>query len=100
MTYNVEISSTAKRLVKKFPRNIREEIVKHSKIIASNPSVGEKLRGKHSFLFSYHFGFKGVQYRMIYEISQEKKIIYIRLATTRENIYRRLEEMNVKPLLH
>ena len=67
--------------------------------IGAKPRSGEKLKGRLSFLYSYHFNHKGVSYRIIYEVSQKRRQILIRLASSRENLYRRLGKMRVKPLL-
>jgi mRNA-degrading endonuclease RelE of RelBE toxin-antitoxin system len=99
MIYAVEISSTAHRLTKKFPKDIRQAIVHHTKGLATKPHAGKKLKGGFSFLYSYHFNYKGVSYRVIYEVSQKKQQVLIRLASSLENVYRKLTEMRVKPLL-
>lgn len=93
MAYSVEYSNTAYRSVKKLPKDIRNTIVDHSEKIAGNPYAAPQLKGRYSFLHSYHFSYKGSQYRIIYEISKQEERIYIHLADTRENIYRRLDQM-------
>ena len=52
MAYTVEISSTAYRLAKKLPKNIRQVVVDHAKKLAIKPHAGEKLKGKYSYLLT------------------------------------------------
>jgi mRNA-degrading endonuclease RelE of RelBE toxin-antitoxin system len=99
MAYTVQISSTAQRLARKLPKDVRRAIVLHAKKLAAKPHAGEKLKGRLSFLYSYHFNHEGVSYRIIYEISQKRRQVFIRLASSRENVYRKLSKMRVKPLL-
>jgi mRNA-degrading endonuclease RelE of RelBE toxin-antitoxin system len=99
MAFTVEIATTAYRLAKKLPQDVRKVIVEYTEELAKQPLAGEKLKGQFSCLYSYHFSHKGVAYRLIYEVSTVKQQILIRLVATRENIYRRLGEMKIKPLL-
>lgn len=99
MAYTVEIASGAYRVVKKLPRNIRGEIYTQAKRLGKNPHLGHQLKGEYSYLSSLHFTYKGTAYRIIYETSTDKKAVLIHLADTRENIYRQLKEMKVKPKL-
>jgi mRNA-degrading endonuclease RelE of RelBE toxin-antitoxin system len=99
MAYTVQISSTAQRLARKLPKDVRRAIVDHAKRLAAKPHAGEKLKGGLSFLYAYHFNHKGVSYRIIYEISQKRRQILVCLASSRENVYRKLSNMRLKPLL-
>jgi len=98
MAYILEITSAALRQAKKLPKNVRQAIVQKSEGLSKNPLIGEKLRGKYSFLRSFHFSFKGTQYRVIYETDHRLKKIYVRLVDSRENLYRNLDKMKLKPL--
>ena len=75
MAYTVQISPTAHRLARKLPKDVRQSIVLHAKRLATKPRIGAKLKGRLAFLHSYHFSYKGVPYRIIYEISKEKQQI-------------------------
>lgn len=52
---------------------------------------GEQLKGKYRFLRSLHISYKGVAYRIIYQVVSQTGTVVIFLADKRENIYRRLE---------
>ena len=88
--YQIVITNTAKRAVKKLPSYIREEIIKKASVLETNPFLGEKLVGKLSFLYSFHFSFKGTQYRIAYSVDEKEKVATIHLAGPRENFYDRL----------
>jgi mRNA-degrading endonuclease RelE of RelBE toxin-antitoxin system len=66
-------------------------------VLATNPYAGEPLKGKYHLLRSLHLTIDGTAYRLIYQVFQQSETIVIRLAATRENIYRRLDEMKLKP---
>ena len=52
-------------------------------IIAKDPYSGKKLKGKYSGLFSYRFS----DYRIIYEIRQQKLVVVILRVRHRKNVY-------------
>ncbi len=62
---------------------LREEILK----IQKNPYKNSQLSGKLNDMFSHHFSFKSVQYRIAYKIINS--IIVIAIGS-RENFYRNL----------
>lgn len=94
--YTLNITSAAAHVFKKLPQEVKGILLEEAQIIKENPQQGEQLKGKYSFLRSLHCGFKGSQYRIIYQVMGKE--IVIRLADTRENIYRRLDEMKLKAI--
>jgi len=50
----------------------------------------DKLKGKLSHLYSYHFQKNSTQYRIAYEILEDDKIIFHYMVATRENFYKKL----------
>ena len=95
--YTLEFEPAAFRIFKKLPPDVKRKITEETKTLENNPLKGNTLQGKYSFLRSLHFSYKGTAYRIIYQVLSKTSTIVIRLATTRENIYRRLSEMKVKP---
>lgn len=85
----------AYRIFKKFTPDLKKEILKKAETLKKNPLEGESLRGKYSKYRSLHFSYKGVAYRIIYQVFLKEKQVAILLAAKRENIYKRLEEMGV-----
>lgn len=95
MTYTLQIDNAAYRLFRKLPKEVQSKIIEEADILRTNPMAGKPLKGKHKSLRSLPFSFKGSAYRIIYQFFQKSSTIMVRLAGTRENIYRRLEEINV-----
>jgi mRNA-degrading endonuclease RelE of RelBE toxin-antitoxin system len=48
-------------------------------------------------LRSLHLSIEGTAYRLIYQVFPKSEMIVVRSAAPRENIYRKLDEMKVKP---
>lgn len=91
--YQRVITPSAKRSLKKLPHEARERIINATEILEHNPYAGEKLSGVLYFLYSFHFKFRNVEYRVIYTIEEEKKQIIIHFAHTRENFYLKVRRL-------
>ena len=92
-TYELVITGSARKSVKKLPREAREEILGAGKILEKNPFAGEKLSGSLHFLYTFHFRVEKVEYRLAYTIRTDEKQIVIHLAHTRENFYDKLRRL-------
>lgn len=97
MTYTLNIAKPALVLFKKLPKNTQQILIQKAQVLATNPYAGEPLKGKYRLLRSLHLTIDGTAYRLIYQVFQQSETVVIRLAATRENIYRRLDEMKLKP---
>jgi mRNA-degrading endonuclease RelE of RelBE toxin-antitoxin system len=97
MTYTLYIDKAALTLFKKLPARTQRLLIQKAQVLTTNPHAGEPLKGKYRLLRSLHFSLHGTAYRIIYQIFQQSETIVIRLAATRENIYRKLDEMKFKP---
>lgn len=95
MSYALSIAPAAERIFKKLAKEVQREIIKTAQVLTIDPLKGKQLKGKQRYLRSLHFTYKGIPYRIIYQLSNKEKEIVIRLATTRENIYRKLDEMKI-----
>jgi mRNA-degrading endonuclease RelE of RelBE toxin-antitoxin system len=98
MVYTLQIDNAAYRLFRKLPKDVQEQMIEEAQTLKTNPLKGETLKGKYRFLRSLHFSFKGVAYRLIYQVLPKTTTVVVRLAASRENIYRKLDEMGLKPL--
>ena len=87
------ITPSAKCSLKKLPLQIRKDLISATKILENNPCAGEKLSGALYFLYSFHFKSRGVEYRVAYTINNEKKLVIIHFAHTRENFYQKLRRL-------
>jgi mRNA-degrading endonuclease RelE of RelBE toxin-antitoxin system len=93
--YILSFEPGAYRIFKKFSIELKEVVLNKASLLQANPLAGEPLQGKHRKYRSLHFGYKGVQYRIVYQVLPEHQKVVIQLADKRENIYKRLEEMGI-----
>ena len=91
--YKIVATSSGARSIKKLPIQVRRILVEESKILETNPLAGEKLSGSLNFLYSFHFKYKKVEYRFVYTIQEEEKLIEIHFADARENFYQKLRRL-------
>jgi mRNA-degrading endonuclease RelE of RelBE toxin-antitoxin system len=71
--YKRVITPSAKRSIKKLPRQVREELLKETKGLEDNSFAGEKLSGQLHFLHSLHFKLQNVEYRVAYTVNPDRK---------------------------
>ncbi len=94
--YTIHFGPAACRLFKKLPQDVQEKLVEEMRILETQPAAGMPLKGKYHLFRSLHLNYKGSAYRIIYQVFAEAEMIVIRLAATRENLYRKLDEMKVQ----
>jgi mRNA-degrading endonuclease RelE of RelBE toxin-antitoxin system len=88
--YEIRLSKGAVKDLKKMETTLRDFIYGQIYEIAEDPYKNEKLSGSFKELRSQHSKFRGVEYRVIYYIDEEGRLIIIALVGTRENIYKEL----------
>ena len=88
MPFTLELSSSARRDLKRLPENVQHEVLfMHLPAIQADPyGVGRPLRGTLKGEQCYHFGRKP-EYRIVYFV--EGELITVTILGTRENIYKR-----------
>jgi mRNA interferase RelE/StbE len=82
--YSVEFEKRCLRELKRLEKPVVKrafEIIE--KVIAPDPSVGKALKGKYRGLFSYRFA----DYRIIYEIIEERVVIVVLRIRHRKDVY-------------
>jgi addiction module RelE/StbE family toxin len=93
--YAVFFSNQARRLFKKLPQDVQDKLKSEASTLSQNPLSGEPLQGGYRSYRSLHVSFKGIAYRIIYQILSKANSIVIVLADKRENLYKRLQEMKL-----
>jgi len=88
--YLVVVTSRARRDLKKLDRPLKKKIILEAGNLAENPELGALLSAPYHTIRSYHFHFKGVEYRIAYHVENEKKEIIVHLVAPRENFYDKL----------
>ncbi len=98
MRYAVTMTSPAHRMLRKLPPQIRKHLIGQAQRLKKNPQKGEQLEGVLRAFRSLHTTYKGTHYRIVYEVSQRLKEVIVRGVGPRENLYRKLRQMRLKPL--
>lgn len=93
MSYWVIIARNAIRAGGKILPLIKNLAVKELEVIARNPHRAPQLTGKFSFLRSWHVYFKGVPYRIIFEIEEGTKRVFVHLIAKRADVYKLLDRL-------
>lgn len=89
--YRIEAYSAVKKDIKKLDRKLKKEVKeKYFADIERNPYEAEPLAYEFKGLWSYHFNYKGTQYRIVYEIYPKDGIILVIMIGTREEFYKAL----------
>lgn len=82
--YLIEIENRCLRELKKLDLTVlRRAFELIENIIVKDPYSGKQLKGKYSGLFSYRFS----DYRIVYEIVQQKLLVVILRIRHRKNVY-------------
>lgn len=91
--YRRVITPSAKRALKKLPRSVRQDLMRATEILETDPFAGERLSGALHFLYSFHFKSWNVSYRLAYTIDHQEKLVIIHFVQTRENFYEKLRRV-------
>jgi mRNA-degrading endonuclease RelE of RelBE toxin-antitoxin system len=97
MPYPVLMTAAAHKMLKKLPPQVRTHVIRQTQALKDNPYLGEHLHGEFKRFYSLHMKFQNVQYRVGYEVHEQRREVIVRAVGVRENFYKRLEEMRLKP---
>ncbi|MCK4798885.1 MAG: type II toxin-antitoxin system mRNA interferase toxin, RelE/StbE family [Spirochaetes bacterium] len=90
--YTIKAVNPVKQDIKKLHPKVANLIQEHYlSIIKEDPYEAGNLSGKFSSLKSYHFKYIGVDYRIIYQIFENEKIVRLLMIGARENFYKKLK---------
>lgn len=93
--YSIQFTSASYGIFKKLPIDVQNEIKRQAGALKENPLAGVPLKGLFRRYRSLHFTYKGVAYRVIYQVFPKISSVIIFLADKRENIYKRLVEIKI-----
>ncbi len=93
LVYKEKYHPQVRKDIKKLDKPLIKEILnKHLQIILENPiTVCDQLVGDLSGIYSYHFKFNRIQYRIAYIINEVEQQIYILSISKRESFYQVLK---------
>ena len=90
------MSARVEKEFRKFPPQIRIDLVTETLKLSEDPQLGEQLKGQFRAFRSFHIKLKNTHYRVVYEVLEPQQKIYLHAVGKRENFYTRLERMNLK----
>lgn len=79
----------AHKFIRTAGKSLRARIREEVTLIQQNPNTGEQLTGKLKGIYSHHFSYAGVQYRLAYKVVNNIVVIAV---GSRENFYKKLEK--------
>ena len=89
METEVIISTGAAKYFKK----LKEKFAKEIKKIKENPEIGEMKKSDLAGIYGYDIFYNKINYELAYTIKiEDKKIVIVLLAGTRENFYKTLKK--------
>jgi len=97
MTYTIFASPAGQRAMRKLPEAVRTYLKEEVRRLETQPMAGEPLKGEMRFLRSLHTIYNGTSYRLVYEVIERDHEIHVHFAGPRENFYKRLQKMKLKP---
>ncbi len=90
MSYQVSFSRKAKKQYKSLDQHIKKKIKHNLRQLEETPYKGFILSGKYAALRYIKISHKGVDYRTVYDISEDEKLALVIFLGTRENFYKEL----------
>jgi len=91
--YQIFMAPSAHRRYKKFPPALKSRIKEEANTLKSDPYSCEELKGPLRGIWSYHFVYNRIEYRIAYRILEDKKEIEVVLVKSRENFYQTLRRV-------
>jgi mRNA-degrading endonuclease RelE of RelBE toxin-antitoxin system len=98
MAYELVTVPAARRALKKLPLAVRKHLIDAIQPLIENPYLGDQLQSSWRFLRSFHTVYRRTHYRIAYEIDKKNQRVIIRSAASRENFYKELRRLKLKPL--
>jgi len=91
--YQIFMAPSAHRRYKKYNPPLQQKIQQEALKLAQAPRRYEELKGPLRGIWSYHFEYKKVKYRIAYRICENKNQIEIVLVKSRESFYHTLRKL-------
>lgn len=91
--YQVFMAPSALGRYKKLDASLQERINEEVGKLLENPYQSEELKGPLKGIRSYHFTHRKTQYRIAYQIIEDKKHVDIVLVKSREGFYQMLRRI-------
>jgi mRNA-degrading endonuclease RelE of RelBE toxin-antitoxin system len=91
--YEVMLSRSAVKAQTKLDKPLRLLLKQALELLATNPKgLGEQLKQPLTMLRSHHVRYKGLEWRIAYQLNEDAHVIYVVLIGPHENFYRTLKQ--------
>ena len=90
MSWELRYDPDVRKYLKSLDNHILRRVEKSAKRLKKSPRLGKQLKGFPSTTRSYRFGTSGGEFRIIYELIEEDKVVFIFLISPRDDIYDKL----------
>ena len=91
MSYSLRQTRRFARAYKKLHDNVAADVDEATRVVAADPTVGERKKGDLAELFVYKFRSQNHLYLLGYTTDDEVRLIYLEAVGPHENFYRDLK---------
>ena len=88
MSYSLRQTRRFARAYKKLHDNVAADVDEATRVVAADPTVGERKKGDLAELFVYKFRSQNLLYLLGYTVDDEVRLIYLEAVGPHENFYR------------
>lgn len=88
--YRLVYTNKAARQIKKMDKQVKIELKKHLELIAIDPYLGRKKKGKLQDIWGYGFNWQGLAYRIAYKIFNDELVILVFAAGSHEGFWEQI----------
>ena len=91
MNYGLQQTRRFARAYKKLHDNVAADVDEATRVVAADPTVGERKKGDLAELFVYKFRSQSQLYLLGYTVDDEVRLVYLEALGPHENFYRDLK---------
>ncbi len=91
MNYSLKQTRRFARAYKKLHDNVVTDVDDATKVVAADPTVGERKKGDLAELFVYKFRSQNQLYLLGYTVDNDIRLVYLEAVGPHENFYRDLK---------
>ena len=88
MSYSLRQTRRFARAYKKLHDNVAADVDEATRVVAADPTLGERKKGDLAELFVYKFRSQNQLYLLGYTVDDEVRLIYLEAVGPHENFYR------------
>jgi len=88
--YRLVYTNKAARQIKKMDKQVKIELKKRLELIAIDPYLGRKKKGKLQDIWGYGFNWQGLAYRIAYKIFNDELVILVFAAGSHEGFWKQI----------